>query len=123
MSPIRVLGSALSLLSGALAVYVHFYGALASVNPPTVWLAVAGGVLVGDSLVSFAGVRLSFGVGALLSALVAALVALQWSAYVATDAEAAVVLSVICAILDAVASRPARGLSEKDSPLNLPVFG
>jgi hypothetical protein len=125
LSPIRILGSVLSVLNGALAVYIHYSGgvATATTSVSTTWLAVVGGVLVVDSLVSFAGVRMSFAVGAALSAVVLALVALQWGSYVATDAEVAAVLSAICIALDAIAFRPARGLSEKDSPLNLPVFG
>ena len=134
MSPIRLLGSVLSLLNGAWSVYIHYYGGvttpIASVPPggpgypvPTVWLVLVGGLLIVDSLVSFAGVRLSFAAGAFLSVAVLALVAIQWGGYVATEVEVAAALSVICIILDAIAFRPAKGLSEKDSPLNLPVFG
>jgi len=82
-----------------------------------------GGILVVDSLVSFAGVRVSFAFGAALSAVVLARLALEWSGYFAADVEIAAVLSVICIVVDAIAFRPAKGLSEKDSPLNLPVFG
>ena len=118
----------MSLLNGAWAVYIHYYGELlipkgASYAVPTIWLPVLGGILVVDSLVSFTGARVSFAAGAALSAIVLVLVALQWGGYVAIHAELAAVLSVVCIVLDAIAFRPAKGLSEKDSPLNLPVFG
>ncbi len=125
MSPIRILGSVLSLLDGVFALYIHYSGGVpsATASVSTTWLAIVGGVLVVDSLVSFAGVRMSFAAGAALSAAVLALVALQWSSYAGADSQVAAVLSVICMVLDSIAFRPARGLSEKDSPLNLPVFG
>ncbi len=86
-------------------------------------LAALGGLLVVDSLVSFLGLRLSFALGALFSATLLVVVALRWGEYSTTDSAAAVVLSVCAVAVDALASRPARALSEKDSPLNLPVFG
>ena len=133
MSPVRVLASVLSLLNGLWAVYVQhthltplcgsLCGTSGFTSSPTFWLAVAGTILVADSLVSFAGVRVSFAAGVGLSALVLVIVAVQWRSYVVTDAEVAVALSIVSAALDAVAWRPAKALSEKDSPLNLPVFG
>ena len=134
MSPIRTLASALSLLTGAWAIYIHYYGLAARVtlvagapccplSVATVWVAVVGGILVVDSLISFAGVRISFAFGAALSAVLLARIALEWSGYVAADVEAAAALCVVSIVLNAIAFRPAKGLSEKDSPLNLPVFG
>ena len=139
MSPIRILGSVLTLLNGALAVYLQHFSTTVpcssgtscaipylSVSAPYVypiWLAVVGGILVADSLVSFVGVRVSFALGAVLSGVVLVIVALQLASYSGAGAESAIVLSAICVVLDVVASRPSRALSEKDSPLNLPVFG
>jgi hypothetical protein len=50
-------------------------------------------------------------------------VAITWGTYATDYSAAAAVLSLVAVMVDAVASRPSRGLSEKDSPLNLPVFG
>jgi hypothetical protein len=130
LSPIRILASVLSLLNGVWAVYIHYYGqatatlsAPAGYSVPTIWVAVVGGMLIVDSLVSFAGVRIGFALGAALSAVLLARVALEWSGYVVADVGASAAISAICIVLDLVAFRPAKGLSEKDSPLNLPVFG
>jgi hypothetical protein len=117
----------ISLVNGAWAVYIQFYGLAVpsgvGISGPQIWVAVVGGLLVIDSLISFAGVRLSFVFGAAISAVLLARLALAWLSYATGDGEAAAVLSVICIVLDAVAFRPSRGLAEKDSPLNLPVFG
>ena len=86
-------------------------------------LLLVGIILVIDALVSFAGVRVSFMLGTVLSAVVLALFALSWGGPRAWVSEVAVVLSVATILVDALASRRSRGLSEKDSPLNLPVFG
>jgi hypothetical protein len=86
-------------------------------------LAVVGAILALASLVSIAGVRRSFIFGAILSAIMIARVALIWGSYPAADEETTLALSVVTFLVDMVASRPAKGLSEKDSPLNLPVFG
>jgi len=104
--------------------YIQYSGArgVGSASP-TIWIAVVGGTLVVASLVSFSGMRISFALGAVLSAAVLAIVALQWGDFATSDAEAAVILSVVSIALDALASRPAKALSERDSPLNLPVFG
>jgi hypothetical protein len=124
LSPIRVLGSALSLVNGAWALFLYF-GVTPGANGGSLsgLVALVGGILVVDSLVSFLGMRISFLLGAILSVALLAAVALQWGAYASSDSTAAVVLSACAALADVVASRPARGLSEKDSPLNLPVFG
>jgi hypothetical protein len=86
-------------------------------------LAVVGAILVLASLVSIAGVRRGFMFGVILSAIIIARVALLWGSYPAADEETTLALSAVTLLVDVVASRPARGLSEKDSPLNLPVFG
>ena len=87
------------------------------------WLAVVGAILVLTSLVSIAGVRRGFILGAVLSAIMIARVALLWGTYPAPDEETTLALAAVALLVDVVASRPAKGLSEKDSPLNLPVFG
>ena len=86
-------------------------------------LLVAGAILAIVSLVSFTGLRPAFIIGAILSAAVLAIVALTWGTYATNNAAATAALSTITLLVDAVASRPSKGLSEKDSPLNLPVFG
>jgi hypothetical protein len=148
LSPIRVLGSALSLLNGAFAAIIAYGGfipvpiaCLPSPPPGSANCAGApyffgiaspelqgtllfvGVILIIDAVVSFAGVRASFVLGAILSAVVLALFAVSWGGPAANFSEAAVVLSVATILVDALASRPSRGLSERDSPLNLPVFG
>ena len=80
-------------------------------------------ILAVVSLVSFTGLRLTFVLGALLSAAAVVTLGLTWGTYPTDDAIAVAALSLVALVLDAVASRPSRGLSEKDSPLNLPVFG
>jgi hypothetical protein len=134
------LGSVLTLLNGAWAVFVAYYAGNAALPcsnciempllPGTVVfselqgaLFFVGAVLALDSVISFAGLRVAFLFGAFLSVVVFALVALQWGALVSADSVAALVLSVGTLLVDAVASRPAKALSERDSPLNLPVFG
>lgn len=123
MSPIRVLGSVLSLLNGAWALYLYVGTSSAGGGSLSVLLAGCGAFLVVIALVSFIGLRLSFLLAAALSVAILAVVALGWGSYTATESGAAAALSVFAALSDVVASRPARGLSEKDSPLNLPVFG
>ena len=86
-------------------------------------LLAAGVILAVVSLVSFTGVRLAFIFGAVLSAAVLVTVGLTWGTYTTYDSAAVAGLAVVALIVDAVASRPSKGLSEKDSPLNLPVFG
>jgi hypothetical protein len=86
-------------------------------------ILLVGLILATDALVSFAGVRMSFMLGAILSAVVLALFAISWGGPSATVSEAAIALSVATVLVDALASRPSKSLSEKDSPLNLPVFG
>ncbi len=138
MSPIRALGSALSLLTGAWAAFLARFGfiptpeAVNAASPrysgiPSAELQgillVVGAILIVDAMVSLVGVRAGFMLGAALSAVVLALVVLSWGGVGTNEAWAAVLLSAITIPVDAVSSRPARGLSEKDSPLNLPVFG
>jgi hypothetical protein len=87
------------------------------------WLGVVGAILVLASLVSVAGVRRSFILSAVLSAIIIARVALLWGSYPAIDEATTLALSAVTLLVDVVASRPSKALSEKDSPLNLPVFG
>ena len=86
-------------------------------------LLAAAAVLALVSLVSFTGIRLTFVLGAVLSAAVLVAVGLTWGTYPTGDSTAAAGLSLVALMVDAVASRASKGLSEKDSPLNLPVFG
>ena len=74
------------------------------------------------SLVSIAGVRRGFILGAILSAIIIARVALLWGTYPAADEETTLALAAVALLVDVVASRPTKGLSEKNSPLKLPVF-
>jgi len=144
LAPIRIAGSALSLLAGCWASFVAYYGTngvtpcppfstcilelqggFGPLSPSQLQgaLFVVGAVLALDSLVSFAGIRASFIVGSVLSTAVLAIIAVQWGAYSDAYSMAAVVLSLLAVLADSVASRPARALSEQSNPLNLPVFG
>ena len=86
-------------------------------------LLAAGAILAIVSLVSFTGIRATFALGAILSAAALVVVGLTWWTYPTDDSIAVAGLSLAALVIDAVGSRPSRGLSEKDSPLNLPVFG
>jgi len=140
LTPIRVAGSVTGLVGGTLAAFMAILGPVQGplcqapgfcVGPPqsvpnsgldTVLLAAAV-VLAVVSLVSFTGLRLTFVLGAALSAAVLVTVGLTWGTYPTSDSVAAAGLSLVALVVDAVAARPSRALSEKDSPLNLPVFG
>jgi hypothetical protein len=137
LSPIRLAGSILGLVNGAWAAYIAFLALNATYNCPSggcpaslfAYLPYAQGqvvvgiLLVMVSLVSFTGRRPTFVLGAVLSAAVLATLALTWGTYATNDSIAAGVLSVASLAVDSVASIPSKELSEKDSPLNLPVFG
>jgi hypothetical protein len=144
LSPIRLARSVLSLLAGSWATFVAYYGtnsvspclpfstcivelqgAPTAVSPSELQgaLFIVGAVLALDALVSFAGIRVSFIVGSVLSTVILAIVAVQWGTYSDNDALAAVALSVLAVVADVVASRPAKALSEQSNPMNLPVFG
>jgi hypothetical protein len=144
LAPIRLAGSALSLLAGGWATFVAYYGTN-SVSPCPPFstcilelqgsfgplspselqgaLFVVGAILAIDALVSFADIRSSFIVGSVLSTAVLAIIALQWGAYSDAYSMAAVVLASLAVVADFVASRPAKALSEQSNPMNLPVFG
>jgi uncharacterized membrane protein len=137
LNPIRTAGSLLGVVTGLWAVYVSRFVAPSPLcsslcSPPALgdafhnadpWLGVVGAILVLASLVAIAGVRRSFILGAILSAIMIARVALLWGSYPAADEETTVALSAVAFLVDVVASRPSKALSERDSPLNLPVFG
>ncbi|MDA4132694.1 MAG: hypothetical protein OK454_06165, partial [Thaumarchaeota archaeon] len=121
---------------GALAVYIQYYGVrtvLCSSSggtlcstagmSSTIWLAVVGAILIVDSLVSFAAIRISFVVAAVLSILIFAITIITWGGYDMSYSAVILILSAVTVLVDAVASRPPKALSERDSPLNLPVFG
>jgi hypothetical protein len=135
LSTVGRLGSILSLLNGLWSTYI----AIAAMNAPascpeggcpttaytyllTLLLVVAVALVV-DSLTSFRGFRVSFILGAVLSALVVGLVALQWSSFGATVSAVSVLLSVLSVVSDILATRPSKPISEQSHPLNLPVFG
>jgi hypothetical protein len=141
LTPIRVAGSVVGLVGGALAAFMVILGPVPGpicqgpgicIGPTSQpipnpqldnVLLSAAVVLAVVSLVSFTGLRLTFVLGAVLSAAVLVTVGLTWGTYPTDDSAAAAVLSLVALAADALASRPSRGLSEKDSPLNLPVFG
>jgi hypothetical protein len=138
LSPIRLAGSILGLVNGAWAAYIAFVALNATYNcgpggcPESMFAfvpyargqVVAGGLLVIVSLISFTGRRPTFVLGGVLSAAVLVTLALTWGTPFATnDSIAAAVLSTTALGVDVVASRPSKELSERDSPLNLPVFG
>ena len=143
LAPIRLAGSVLSLLAGSWATFVAYYGTNSVAPCPpfsTCILVLPGGgpfspsalqgglfiigaILAIDALVSFAGIRVSFIVGSMLSTAVLAIIAIQWGAYFETYSLAAVALSLLAVMADVVASRPAKALSEQSNPMNLPVFG
>lgn len=126
MTPIRVGGSVIGLVDGVLAAFMVISGPAVPAPPSPELenaLLAAGAILAIVSLVSFTGIRLTFALGAVLSAAALVTVGLTWGTY-PTDASIAVAgLSLAALVMDVVGSRPSRGLSEKDSPLNLPVFG
>jgi len=121
-TPIRLAGSVLSLVSGSWAAYIA-YSATNSHSELQSALIVVGALLALDAIVSFAGIRASFVVGAGLSALVLVIVADQWGTFSGADASVALVVSLIAVVTDVVASRPVKGMSEQTNPMNLPVFG
>jgi hypothetical protein len=135
MAMIGRVGAALSLLNGLWAAYI----AAVLVNTPSncplggcpvtlstylpTLLLVVAVILVIDSLVSLGGFRVGFLLGAVLSAVVLVLVALQWGSLGGLDSYVSAALSVLAIVADAIASRPSGSLSEQTHPLNLPVFG
>jgi hypothetical protein len=136
LNPIRAAGSVLGLVAGISAALVDLYEAVphplclaglcsGPVPPPDLHgsLLVVGALLAVVSLVSFVGVRTIFAFGAILAAALLAVVLLTWGAYTTDDALFVGVFSVVTLVVDAIALMPSKALSEKDSPLNLPVFG
>jgi len=141
LTPIRVAGSVIGLVDGIVAAFMVISGPAIQVQPPCHGplpctslpmppspgldnaLLAAGAILAIVSLVSFTGIRLTFALGAVLSAAALIVVGLTWGTYPTDDSTAVAALSLAAVVVDAVGSRPSRGLSEKDSPLNLPVFG
>jgi len=114
----------LGLVTGVWVIYIqHFANTEPGVIGGSDTIFVVGAFLALVSLVSFQGFRWGFVVGAVLSAVVIVLVGLLWGHYTQNDEWATLILAAATIVLDVVASRPSRALSEKDSPLNLPVFG
>ena len=141
MTPIRVAGSIVGLVDGVVAAFMVILrpvrGPLCQgpgfcIGPPQQpipnleldnALLAAAVVLAVVSLVSFTGLRMTFVLGAVLSMAVLVTVGLTWGTYPTDGSIAAAGLSLVALVVDALASRSSKGLSEKDSPLNLPVFG
>lgn len=143
MTPIRVAGSVVGLVDGVVAAFMVILGPVQGplcgsqricVGLPRAYtpvpnseletvLLAAGVLLAVVSLVSFTGLRVTFALGAVLSAAALVTVGLTWGTYPTMDSTAVAALSVVALVTDSVGSRPSKGLSEKDSPLNLPVFG
>jgi len=141
LTPIRLAGSVIGLVDGVLAAFMVILGPVqgplcqgpgicigptsqSTPNPELDSVLLAAGVILAVvSLVSFTGLRVTFALGALLSAAALVTVGLTWGTYPTDDSIAVAGLSLAALVIDAVGSRPSRGLSEKDSPLNLPVFG
>ena len=86
-------------------------------------LLVAGAITVLVSLISFAGFRVAFIAGSVLSGAIVALSLFWWATDGTSNPLASAAIAAVSTAVDAVASRTARGLAERDSPLNLPVFG
>jgi len=136
LSPIRAAGSVLGLVAGISGALVELYERLpvplclsnlcyGHVQPPDLHgaLLVVGALLAVVSVVSFIGSRIVFVFGAILAAAVLAVVALTWGDYVTNDALFVAVFSIVTLVVDLIGSTSSRELAEKDSPLNLPVFG
>lgn len=84
------------------------------------WIGV---LLVLDSIVCFVGFRLAFPVGGLFSVAIAA-IALFDSGGLTIGVYASLgLVSLVALVLDLVAMRSKRVLSEQGNPMNLPVFG
>ncbi len=123
----------LGLANGAFGAYVAMgaldapYGCPANGCPAAMFydyqaLVVVGLLLVVASLVSLKGFGWAFLLGGGLSVVVLGLVVAKWGAFGSNSLPSAT-LAIVAAAVEFVASRPGRELSEKDSPLNLPVFG
>jgi hypothetical protein len=129
VTPIRAAGSFLGVFTGILAVIVEYTKSnptCSSACVPgasTVWLAVAGAALAAASLVSWGGFRVTFYMGSVLAVMVFAADLALRGQFPADEWELTGALSLATVAVDMVASRPAKTLAEKDSPLNLPVFG
>jgi hypothetical protein len=141
LTPIRAAGSIIGLVDGVVAAFMVILGPVqaplckgpgvcigptASPVPNTeldTALLAAGVILAMVSLVSFTGLRATFALGAVLSTAALVTVGLTWGTYPTDDSIAVAALSLVAIVVDAVASRPARGMSEQTNPMNLPVFG
>ncbi|MDE1858585.1 MAG: hypothetical protein KGI26_05940 [Thaumarchaeota archaeon] len=85
---------------------------------------IAGVLLILDALVCFVGLRSAFVAGGVLSAVVAAFTAFNWSGQGSVGIWAGLlVLSLASVVLDFLAFRHRGQLGEQANPMNLPVFG
>jgi len=127
LSPIRVVGSVFSLLTGLLGALVLPLGLAraggAGVTRLGGLLFLVGAVLVLVSIISFVVPKYTFVISAILSVVVLGVVAARFDRFNQGVALVTVVLATVAVVVDALAARPAKELAEKDSPLNLPVFG
>ena len=137
MTPIRLAASILGLVSGLWAAYIAFVfvttpiplscpvtGCPAPANLSSARVQAAdGGLVAVVSVISLTERRLAFMINAILSATILVTLGLTWGTYSANGTDIAFGLSGLALVVNAVASRPAKELAERDSPLNLPVFG
>jgi len=122
LTPIRLAGSVIGLVDGVVAAFMVILGPVAPPPCPqgaffcalyqfpnpeldNVLLAAAV-VLAVVSLVSFTGLRLTFVVGAVLSAAVLVSLGLTWGTYPTEDSIAVAGLSLPALVVDVVGSRP-----------------
>jgi uncharacterized membrane protein len=127
LTPIRVLGSVFSLLTGLSVAFVLPRGLESASDTGITRLGglvfIIGAVLAIFAVASFVVPRITFIVSAILSASVLLTVAVRFGRFNQDVALVTAVLATVALVTDAFAARPSKGLSEKDSPLNLPVFG
>ena len=127
MVPIRVIGSVFSLLTGLSAALLLSRALERASGAGLTMLGgglfIVGAILVVVSVVSFVVPRFTFVVSAVLSVGVLAIIAARYSRFNPDLALVTAFLATVALIADAFAARPSKALAEKDSPLNLPVFG
>jgi len=127
LSPVRAVGSVFSLLTGISAALL-LPGELLRASDSGVTrlgglLFIVGAVLVIFAVVSFVVPKYTFVVSAALSIAVLGIIAFRYDRLNPDLATATAVFATVAVIVDVLAARPSKELSEKDSPLNLPVFG
>jgi len=86
-------------------------------------ILIFGGILFGDSLACFVGLRRAFQVAAADAAALLASFFLSPNALGVATSLVAIALSLATVVLGVAASRSPARLSEQTNPMNLPVFG